>query len=536
MPPMSISPYVVKAHFESAKEVALLDVREHGEYGEAHPFHAINLPFSGFELLLEQLVPRRGVIMVLLDQQDEGRAWACAHAAESLGYTRVFVLSGGANGWEAAGYTLFAGVNVPSKTFGELVHEVFATPSISATRLAEWQNTGMPVTVLDGRTPAEYRKMSIPGSYACPNGELALRAIHMIPDTERPVVVNCAGRTRSIIGAQTLRWLGISNPIYALENGTQGWRLAGLVLEQGQSRLYPEAVEPTFEQARQAQDQAIEQGAIALSAQDVGFWLADQDITTYLLDVRTAEEYARGHFPGAVHAPGGQLLQATDHWIGVTGARVILVDDEGCRAPMVAAWLSLMGIRSAWVSDDRGEWQRYNPAPAPSRVRSLLPSLVELTLDAEIVSACTLLDCRSSAAFRQSHLAPAHWINRSLLTRQLAGFARRQPVVMVAADADSAGLIAYDLQTEGYQVQGWSPWDPEAAERAGLAVVQTPETPPDVDCLDFLFFVHDRHDGNLDAARRYLAWETGLLTQLDTEELSTFRLPSTPTGPAGKTV
>jgi len=537
MPLMTICPQVLKAQFEAAKEeVAFLDVREHGEYGEAHPFHAVNLPFSQFELLLEQLVPRRDVTMVLFDQQDECRARACARAAEGLGYTRVYVLSGGANGWSAAGYTLFAGVNVPSKTFGELVHEVFATPSISATRLAEWQNTGLPVTVLDGRTPTEYRKMSIPGSYACPNGELALRAVHMIPDIERPVVVNCAGRTRSIIGAQTLRWLGISNPVYALENGTQGWRLGGLSLEEGQARLYPDVVKPTLEQARHVQCHSIEQGAIALSAPEARIWLTEQKTTTYLFDVRTAEEYARGHLPGAVHAPGGQLVQATDHWIGVTGARVILVDDDGCRAPMVAAWLSLMGIKSAWFSGNQEEWQQYNPEPASSRVRALLPSLAELTLDAEILSASTVLDCRPSSVFRQGHLSLAHWVNRSRLFRQLAAIAPRQPIVLVATDADGTRLIAHDLLAEGYEVRGWWPWDPTTAEAAGLAVAQTPDTPPDADCVDFLFFVHDRHDGNLDAARRYLAWETGLLAQLDTEELSTFRLPSTPADQAEKTV
>lgn len=46
---------------------------------------------------------------------------------------------------------------------------------------------------------------------------------------------------------------------------------------------------------------------------------------------------------------------------------------------------------------------------------------------------------------------------------------------------------------------------------------------PDARCIDFLFFVHDRHDGNKEAARRYLAWETNLIGQLDEQELATFR-------------
>lgn len=45
---------------------------------------------------------------------------------------------------------------------------------------------------------------------------------------QTPIVVNCAGRTRSIIGAQSLINAGLRNPVYALRNGTIGWTLAGL--------------------------------------------------------------------------------------------------------------------------------------------------------------------------------------------------------------------------------------------------------------------------------------------------------------------
>lgn len=524
MPFTTLSPHTLKALFTAKEEVALLDVREHGEYGESHPFHAVNIPYSRFELLLSRLVPRKNVMMVLFDQADEGRAKACATAAEAMGYTQVQVLSGGANEWEAAGYTNYAGVNVPSKAFGEIVHEVYGTPSITATKLAEWRATGQPVRVLDGRPIAEYEKMSIPGSYACPNGELALRAPHMIPDETLPVVVNCGGRTRSIIGAQTLLWLGISNPTYALENGTHGWRLAGFSPEHGQDRFFPARVEPTPEQVRIARRHAIDKGAITLSASEARIWLTEQKSTTYLFDVRTAEEYANGHLPGAVHAPGGQLMQATDHWVGVTGARVILVDDDGCRAPMVAAWLSLMGIKSAWYSGDLEEWLKYNPQPAPERTRALLPTPEELPLDAELLSVSTLLDCRSSSAYRKGHLPGVQWVNRSLLAQQLASISPSEPIVIVADEEDSARIIAKDLQVDGYQIRGWLRWNRKAVEAAGLTVTVTPETPPDSERLDYLFFVHDRHEGNLDAARRYLEWELGLLEQLDEEERSTFRI------------
>ena len=97
--------------------------------------------------------------------------------------------------------------------------------------------------IVDGRPFAEYRKMNIPGGICCPNGELVLRIRDIAPDPKTKIVVNCAGRTRSIIGAQTLIDFGIPNPVFALENGTQGWFLAGLALERGASRRYADAVE-----------------------------------------------------------------------------------------------------------------------------------------------------------------------------------------------------------------------------------------------------------------------------------------------------
>jgi hypothetical protein len=46
----------------------------------------------------------------------------------------------------------------------------------------------------------------------------------------------------------------------------------------------------------------------------------------------------------------------------------------------------------------------------------------------------------------------------------------------------------------------------------------TPDQPDEAACIDHLFFVHDRQDGNPEAARRYLEWELGLLAQLDPQE------------------
>ena len=237
----SITPQELKRLLASdGQEVAFLDIREFGEYGTGHPFQSVNVPFSRLEAQIGELVPRISTLLVVMDSADEGRARRAAQCLADLDYNNVAWLEGGAARWQNAGYSLFAGVNVVSKTFGELVHKKFEPEEIGAAQLAEWQRQDRPVYIIDGRPVAEYNKMNIPASMCCPNGELAKRITTILDgDTETPVVINCAGRTRSIIGAQTLRWLGVQNPVYALENGTLGWRLAGLSLEHGSKRYYP---------------------------------------------------------------------------------------------------------------------------------------------------------------------------------------------------------------------------------------------------------------------------------------------------------
>src|SRR5262245_59243632 len=221
-------------------ELALIDVREPGQFGDGHAFFAVPLPYSRFELGLPMLVPNPGVRLILCDAGD-GVAARAAARAEALGYRRVAVLAGGVAAWGEAGYTLYAGVNVPSKSFGELVERERHTPRLSARELAAMGAAKDDFVIVDGRPFSEYSKMNIPGGICCPNGELALRIHAIAPAPKTKVIVNCAGRTRSIIGAQILRDFGIANPVYALENGTQGWFLAGLELEHGASRRYPDS-------------------------------------------------------------------------------------------------------------------------------------------------------------------------------------------------------------------------------------------------------------------------------------------------------
>jgi rhodanese-related sulfurtransferase len=518
-----VTAQTLKAWLHDGAEIALFDVREHGQYGEAHLFYAIPLPYSRLEIDVSRLAPRRAVRMVVYDDND-GVADRAAKRLSAIGYTNVHVLQGGAQGWTHAGFTLFAGVNVPSKTFGELVEMAYHTPRVTARELAAMRERGDNVVIVDGRPVSEYLKMTIPSSICCPNGELGLRIRELVPDATTPIVVNCAGRTRSIIGAQTLINLGIPNPVMALENGTQGWYLEDLPLEHGSTRRYPDVVAPaTVKDMREASQQLATRFAVPeVDAATLARWVAQGEHSLFLCDVRTPEEFASGSLPGAQHAPGGQLIQATDQYVGVRHARLVLFDADGVRAPIVASWLRQLG-HDAYVLRDGLNSNASLPAPTTALPQPLPEISAQALAGALAAGTVRVIDLRPSMTFRRAHVPSATWAIRP----RLPALAADRDTVLIADDPRIAQLAAAD----------WAAHAPQAASRlkllaggiaawsaAGYATEGSDSTPPDADCIDYLFFVHDRHDGNKAAARQYLAWETGLLAQLDAQELGAFRV------------
>jgi rhodanese-related sulfurtransferase len=516
----------LKAWLSDGAEIALVDVREYGQYGEGHPFFAVSLPYSRFELGLPALVPNARARLVLCDGGD-GVAERAAGRAAALGYGNVNILSGGVGAWRDAGYTLYAGVNVPSKTFGELVEHHRRTPHVTAETLKAMRDAGGDMVILDGRTFAEFQNMSIPGGISCPNGELALHIAALVPDPNTRIVVNCAGRTRSIIGAQTLIDFGVPNPVHALENGTQGWFLAGLQLDHGatcrsSAPSAPAAIEALHERARAL---AARRGVAFVSAREVEGWLADPSRTTYLLDVRTPEEFAAGAVPGLAHAPGGQLVQATDQWIGTRGARLVLVDDEGVRAPMTAQWLRQLGHEACVLEGGMATARKLAGLrdPRAPRLQSPTPIAAGELAGRLREGSVRLIDLRPSMSYRKEHVDGAVWSIRPRIAGAVTDPA--VPVTLITDEPGTAALAALDLEDAGVRDVRLLAGGHEAARSAGLPVAATPDTPSDADRIDFLFFTHGRHEGNADAARQYLAWEIALVDQLDAQERASFRLP-----------
>ena len=361
--PRKLDARALKAMLADGQELALIDVREELIFSQNHLLFARSVPLSRLELRFARLVPRRTTRIVLCDDGD-GLAERAAEILVRAGYTDVAALEGGIAGWAAAGFEVFSGVNVPSKAFGEFVEHETGTPSIAADELDRLIRAGTDMVVLDSRPFDEYQRVSIPTAVNVPGAELALRIRDLAPSPQTLVVVNCAGRTRSIIGAQSLINAGVPNKVVALRNGTMGWTLAGLACESGKARRAPTVSPAGLAWAKSAAaGVAARFGITRIDRATLERWRADGGRTLYLLDVRDPGEYAAGHVPGALSAPGGQLVQATDQYVGTLGARIVLVDDAEVRAVMTASWLRQMGWADVFVLAEAGDETGW-PAPA----------------------------------------------------------------------------------------------------------------------------------------------------------------------------
>ncbi len=515
----------LKAMIGDGEELAIVDVREEGVFAEGHLLFAASLPLSRIELKLDALVPRRETRIVLCDDND-GLAHRAARKLMRWGYRNLAVLAGGVRGWAEAGYELFSGVHVPSKAFGEFIEHAADTPRMSAEEVKALMDRRADMIVLDSRPMDEYGKMSIPGGIDCPGAELVYRFHEVVPSPDTLVVVNCAGRTRSIIGAQSLINAGVKNRVVALKNGTMGWHLAGLALEHGQSRHAPEPSAAALAKARAAAARVAERcGVAVIGPARFEDFRREADRTLYLFDVRTPEEYAAGHLPGARSAPGGQLVQATDAYVGTRNARLVLVDSDGVRARMTASWLVQMGWPEVYVLEG-GDGAR-EAGPEPVRVLGLdaaggaAVSAGDLAAMLERQEA-VVIDLDTSLAYRERHIPGAWFAIRARLKEALPKLPGKGALVLTSDDGVLARLAAPELAALTDRPVMTLAGGTNAWRAAGLPLAAGEEHMADAP-IDAWYRPYDKGAGVEAAMNAYLTWEVGLVEQIHRDGDARFR-------------
>jgi len=519
----------VKAMLKSDEIFAFFDVREEGEFSiKGHPLFATPLPLSRLEPRAFALLPDPATRVVLMDSGEEGhdpqwggRANRAAARLSQMGYNNVAVVNGGLKAWAAAGYEVFTGVNVPSKAFGEVVEHDNDTPRIDAADVQKLIDSKADMVILDSRPMPEFNNMSIPTGIDCPGAELVYRVKDFAPRPETLVVVNCAGRTRSIIGAQSLINAGLPNKVMALKNGTMGWHLAGLKVARGETKSFgPQGADAAkFAQAaaadiaRRMKIRKIDMAGLKK--------LEGNGRPLYRLDVRDPAEYATGHIKGFRHAAGGQLVQATDQYVGARNATIVLHDNDGVRATMTAHWLMQMNWNETYILDHAPsaaelttEAEPRFPAgfamPAPA---SVSPAELDKSLKQTLV-----VDLDTSLKYRDGHVPGAWFAVRANLARTLPEMLKQQAgvtrLVLVSPDGEIAALAAAEAAelSNGLPVAilagGMKAWrDARLAVETGHVRMADPPT-------DVWYRPYDFKEDVEAAMRQYLDWEVDLVPQV----------------------
>jgi len=526
----TVTPNQLKELLRDGAELALLDVREQGPFSKEHLLFACCVPLSRLELTIDALVPRRTTRMVVMDGGVGTARLAQRGAARlgELGYTDARVLEGGLEAWRNSGFEVFSGVNVPSKAFGEIVERTCQTPHITPQALKARIDRGERVVILDARPLDEYQRMNIPGGIDTPGAELVYRVRDLAPDPGTPIVVNCAGRTRSIIGTQSLVNAGVPNPVAALKGGTMGWRLAGLELEHGQQRVAPPPSSEALAWAQAAAQRVGERAGVRrIDGKQLDAWRAEaEERSLFIFDVRSPEEFEAGHLPDARHAPGGQLVQATDEYVGVRNPRLVLVDDTEVRATMTASWLLQLGwpevaILAGGIGDlPQVQGSRTSHVLGVRPATTIAPQTLAPLLND---SSLAVLDLSTSLDYRSAHIPGAWWAVRARLQEALDALPRPSHLVLTSGDGVLAQLAAPEAQAlqPDLRVQvladGNRAWfDAGLASEAGML---RPLTEQD----DAWYKPYEHPEADPSSMQGYLTWEVDLVPQIARDGDARFR-------------
>lgn len=509
-------------------ELAIVDAREEDTFATAHLLLASCLALSRLEQIGPRLLPRRNLRIAVCDAGG-GLAQRAAERLCAAGYTEVSVLSGGIEAWRQAGFPIYSGVHVPSKAFAEYVEHEGSTPAMTPADLAARIAASDDLVILDSRSYEEYHTNSIPGAISVPGAELVYRFQSLVPSPETLVVVNCGGRTRSIIGAQALISAGVPNRVCSLQNGTMGWHLGGYEIVRGATRKPPPVSPEQRATARARAEQLAAAAAVTTidAATLRSFRTQASEHTLHVLDVRDPDETAE--VPGVIAVAGGQLIQETDNWIASRHARIVLLDDAGVRSRITAWWLRQMGFPNVYVFDGdpaaaageaagaprSGEFPLAGPEPEAITPQALAEQLK--------TASPVIIDVGLSKQHRSGHIRGAWHAIRARLAANRAQLPDGTAIVMTSEDGVLARFAAAELaaligRNVGFLRGGTRAWGAAGRPLEG-------GMPRSFDEPDDVWYPPRERPGDRERwMNEYLAWEIDLVNQVRADDQFGFNL------------
>lgn len=461
----SISVQQLKSIRDGGARHALLDIRERGEFSLRQIPGATPAPRGSLEMLAPVILPAKDSPVIIVDD-DGRRSVLAATTLERMGYLEVRWVEGGLHAWVRAGYPTQEGWGVLGKDYGERVSVQERIPQMSPEELAARRESGEQILVMDSRSEEEYRKAHLPGAYSVPVGELPATVVDLVSDERTTIIVNCAGRTRSILGASLVRRMRLPNRVYAFKNGTMAWEMAGYSLEHGEGLGRPRPSPHAREVAERFAERILREDGLLLMSLEELIRLREKGELHYLIDVRLPEEYEEGHIPASVSCPAGQLALFGENVIAVRDAPVVLVDDREARAVIGASLLTRMGLPRVHVLEGGIEAWRGNghpleagrPLPEPfglreARARVRRVEAGELKARLGRGDTPVIVDVRGSGKFALGHLPGSVWIARGRLELAVREAIpdRNAQVVLVSDRGVRAALAASTLLDLGYR-------------------------------------------------------------------------------------
>lgn len=483
--------------YESGNPFALIDTRERRDHVNGHWFGSTNIPLSTLTPQINRLIPELDFPIHFLDWQN-APANAAANQLSDLGYTNIKRHPTHVPAELGQGFV--KGEFVWSKAFGEVVAH---TSGLAEVTPAEYLANYKEAHLFDVRPSAEYSQFTIPSSQSLPNS-LLLANMEALKNSGRFALLHCAGRTRSIIGACTLKAAGYNGPYAIFKGGTQAWQLDGFEREFNATRLF--AKESDNEKPVKDFLSRWDINHTQIDHADLDAFVATHAIH-HLFDV--SDDAATGQLVShnIIKISGTNLIQQTDRSIARYHVPVILFDHgSGSRAAFAAYWLQSMGfsVSVIYLKDQLVALPPHSHNITPETPYAVF-SIDQLLRHQD--NSGKLIDVRPSKAYADDHLTESHWENISELLAQDAQL--KEPIALIGNDISHATETANLLEQHGWQiagVYGWQPGDidPDQLQKQSL------DLPADQSAL-----FAGRHHGNMQDSRDYLAWEEDLPEQID---------------------